>query len=70
MNAISRNAFASLTLLFALSAFIQLQGVGEVTASMTTDCPPAFAANVCEKSFITGSLPDGAAAQWPYFTEI
>ena len=56
MNAISRNAFASLTLLFALSAFVQANEVNTASAFAEFSCTPSTTAPDCEIGMITGSI--------------
>ncbi len=73
MNAISRSAFASLTLLFALSAFIQIKDVDHANDPAQMACTsPAMAAG-CEMGMITGSTSktaDNAVARPQLWVQI
>jgi len=56
MNTLSRHAFASLLLLFALSAFIQLRHSDRARASLTQiNCTKVEQAAGCDSRIITGS---------------
>ncbi|MCF6199392.1 MAG: hypothetical protein L3J67_08360 [Hyphomicrobiaceae bacterium] len=55
MNAYSRNALASLTLLFTLSALVQAHNVKSVPAIAETACLDAGTIRGCAGPFITGS---------------
>ncbi len=52
MNACFRHALASLSLLLALSAFVQIRGVDRVSASPAQECLSVG----CDNHLITGSI--------------
>ncbi len=65
MNAISRNAFASLALLFALSAFIQIKDVDHTDGPAQMACASLDMAAGCEMGMITGSTSKTASKPAP-----
>jgi len=60
MNAYSRNALASLTLLFTLTALVQAHSVKTASAAAETACLDAGTTRGCTGPYVTGSTSKAA----------